>query len=706
MLHRMAVFSSDQINAYGIRMPIRTLAEALEQSWDLGQPVFLSHDRHRLEGWTRTLGLYLEPGMARLTGICFSPETEHEAKQLKQGFYQFLGRQLQAMVAPYQPELESRLGEHLRGGEHPIYMSCAALVGDGLAERAYPEAFADRDKDGLVPRPNHGLIAPGVYERNGLLYFASNHMRRSLSRHNTLNASLLSRLDDLAREENVSVRLRLDPDAVGLASTYMQPLEFAYWWGPKFSDDLLKIPLGITRHEASDRHRMFSGVQRTEFWWHAQNDLKTLECEEVLDIPSLGAGPGIYGCRYVHSIVDSDLKTPFHLDGAVRMYDDDSMLARMESNIRDAGRHTKYVKQWRVDGVIPIHVWKELVADYFRDNELVGEYLGGVDDNENLRPRLLRPDADPLSRYVPCNMAAGSGVRLSVSYHRPPDEPYNGVKLQPMDSYGTDDERTDVVESDTFEIVKLLRRRGIDVAIPDGVSRLAYEDTTANLALILHGGAEPAKLAEDTLFALKSLCNVWATRGDDRIVSFNVGVVYGDRCVRFSFAGHVVDLHALFERFGIRLPHDTDAIPGWMEEIYDCLSGLAPESLDQPSLDRMLQETGILIYARTTIPRTLYELKLPENAPPEVHFRIPKTDSALIKLLEDGDLGWSPIHIVEESVCSVCKHDYLACNCSKYLDSAVKQVMKRAPVADLFWTNRPASDRVRLAINQPGNTTS
>ena len=50
MLHRLAVFSSDQLNAYGIRMPIGTLAEALEQGWYLGQPLFLSHDRHRLEG--------------------------------------------------------------------------------------------------------------------------------------------------------------------------------------------------------------------------------------------------------------------------------------------------------------------------------------------------------------------------------------------------------------------------------------------------------------------------------------------------------------------------------------------------------------------------------------------------------------------------------------------------------------------------------
>ena len=122
-----------------------------------------------------------------------------------------------------------------------------------------------------------------------------------------------------------------------MASTYMRPLEFACWWGPEFSDDLVAIPLGITHHKASDRQRIFSGVQWTEFWWHEQNDLKTLECkEEVLDIPTLGAGrkrgtETLPAARYVHSIVDPERKTPFHLDGAVPIYNNDG-------EARSAGR--------------------------------------------------------------------------------------------------------------------------------------------------------------------------------------------------------------------------------------------------------------------------------------------------------------------------------------------------------------------------------
>ena len=72
---------------------------------------------------------------------------------------------------------------------------------------------------------------------------------------------------------------------------------------------------------------------------------------------------------------------------------------------------------------------------------------------------------------------------------------------------------------------------------------------------------------------------------------------------------------------------------------------------DQPPLDYMLKETGILLFERKVIPRELYQLKFKDNAPPEVLFGIPKTETALIELLETGAFAWSPIHLVKESDC-------------------------------------------------------
>ena len=696
MKQYLAVFNSDQVNAYGIRMPVGTLASALEQGWLTGQPMFLSHDRHRLEGWTRSLGLHLEPALTRLTGLCCLPETEAEGEELKQFVYGFFGRMIATLVEPHRAALEARLAAALRGGEEPVYMDAAALYGRGLAERAFPDVFAGRDKDGLVLLKDLNPVVPGVFEQGGLLFFASSFLRRSLSRHNTLNDALLGRLQALTGNPELTVKVRLDPDVVGLAETYRRPLEFAYWWGPKFDDDLLSIPAGITQHGAGDLQRVFSGVSRTEFWWHEQNDLKTLECEEVLDIPSMGVGRDVYGCRYAHSIVDPQTKKPFHLDGAIRLYTEERMVERLEKTMYTAGRHSEYTKLWRVDGPVPIPLWKELITHHYRDNELVGEYLGGKDESGHLRPEVLNPALDPIYRFVPCTMAAGDGVRVSIGYHLPPDGEGPPVQVVPLDTWGTAEGRSYYVEADTFEVVKLLRREGVEVSVPDGVKRLAFEDTVVNLSLLLHRGADAAAAAERTLRAVRALSDAWVSRGDDRVVSFNVGVVYPDRTVYLSYAGHVVDVKKLFDAFGTSVPPSPGEIGGWAEAVLAKLTALFPPPGDVPRLARMLLHDGILQFERKRIDRSLYELHRNESGRPRLLFAIPREETDLVELISAGRVSYAELWMINRSECSACGRDYLACTCSKYLDEGVTQLMAEAELCDFFWTNRPAAGRVHV----------
>ena len=658
--------------------------------------MFLSHDRHRLQGWTLALGVHLEPRLARLTGLCLLLETADESETLKNMLFGFLGRQQQHLVTPHRAELESRLGDHLQGGQKEIYVSAAALVETGLAERVFAKVFAQRDADGLVPFASLHPIAPGVFEQDGLLCFASELFRRSLSRHNNLNEAVLSRISALQGKDGLTVKVRLDPDLVALASTYQTPLEFAYWWGPKFSNDLLAIPSGITVHEADDLQRFFSGVSRTEFWWHQQNGLRTLECEEVRDIPTLGIGADRFGCRYVHSIVSPDTQQPMHLDGAVRIYTEEAMLDRLDKNMYEAGRHTQYVKLWRVDGPLDVSQMKELVTHHFRDNELVGEYLGGRDDSDHLRPHTLSPAEDPLYHFVPCNMDPGMGVRVSVSYHERPACDVTGVQIESFDVLRRGDERLQYIESDTFEVVKLLRRQGVEATLPADVVRLAFEDTAVNLAMITHAGDCAALDAERTMQAIATLVDAWVERGDDRVVSFNIGIVYSDRLVRLSCAGHVVDLQLFLKAVGTSMPHDVADVLTWVQGVYAAISESAPQSLDQPQLGKMLQHTGILLFERKWIDPSLYELRLDEemNAP-VVEFAIPRSEEALCGLVRTGQITWAAAHHVKRSRCSRCGTDYLQCDCSKYLDQVCQQ-MEEAPVLGIFWSNRPADERVHV----------
>lgn len=60
----------------------------------------------------------------------------------------------------------------------------------------------------------------------------------------------MSRIEQVDRTTS-SVKVAIDLDCIGLAGTEHEELEYQYWWGPKFNDDLNSIPLGVTVHEMS-----------------------------------------------------------------------------------------------------------------------------------------------------------------------------------------------------------------------------------------------------------------------------------------------------------------------------------------------------------------------------------------------------------------------------------------------------------------------
>ncbi|HCD6062537.1 TPA: hypothetical protein NDT49_004832, partial [Enterobacter asburiae] len=131
---------------------------------------------------------------------------------------------------------------------------------------------------------------------------------------------------------------------------------------------------------ANEKEKFFSGISATEFWWHRQDGIQSLECEEVREKPSYGfsseRNEELYGCRYVHSMVNDKGKA-YHLDGAVRVYNEEQFINRLDVDIAKAGKNTEYYKLWRVDGPIDISLWKRLISNFYKDNHLIGEYFLG-----------------------------------------------------------------------------------------------------------------------------------------------------------------------------------------------------------------------------------------------------------------------------------------------------------------------------------------
>lgn len=39
-----------------------------------------------------------------------------------------------------------------------------------------------------------------------------------------------------------------------------------------------------------------------------------------------------------------------------------------------------YIKLWGIDNDFSVDMWKELISSFYRENALIGEYFGGVDE--------------------------------------------------------------------------------------------------------------------------------------------------------------------------------------------------------------------------------------------------------------------------------------------------------------------------------------
>ena len=693
MKRYLIVVNSNQVNRYGMVFPVGELESLLSQSWGLGMPSYLSHDHHQPIGWIRGLSLHLEPSLARLTGLYYAPESDEECEQISRDVRRFLSKEIADVVYPHLPELQCRLRSYLTGEEMPFVPDCAALLDEGLARRVFPGIFSQQDKDGLVSLTELVPRAPGVFERNGLLLFAHPYFRRSLSRFNALNGPFFEVLQSITSRPDLDIRVALDEDMVGLSSTFRLHIELEYWWGPKFSDDLAAIPAGATRHEASEEQRLFHGVSRTEFWWYLQDGIHTFECEELRDIPSLGVAHDSFGCRFVHSMLDASGAAPVHLDGAIRMYNEEAMIARLETDISRAGRHSQYTKLWRVDGPLEVPVWKELTTHFYRNNHLVGEYLGGEDDSEHIRPHFISSTTytTPLTEYVPSDIKAGQGIRISVSYHPRTEEPITGRIVRSFDFLTDDSTKYHYIESDTVEVVKALHRMSEQIDLPGDIVRIAFDDMVLNLPLILHLGPDAVLLAKKTQRAIAQLCKAWINRGDDRLISYNIGVQYSDRDVYFSVAGHVSDLAVWHQRKESSIPDDAVQLGEWCETACETLSDTFPKANDVPPLRNMLQESGTLIFERRFLKPDQYHARFDDDRHAIIaDLSIPKDDQDVYNIVASGQLGVACAFLVRDTQCSRCGGSYHMCDCSKYLDPGVVQIMSDVSLLGPFWTNRKA----------------
>jgi len=698
MIRNRAVLNSDTVNRFGYCFSVGALEDALEQKFLEGVPACLGHDMHKPLGWTVPFGLYFEPGMCRLVGNQMIAENDNEQKFINQAHQAALIQRYTEQCTPYLDEFKNIIGTHLSEKATWLYAGCVCYHDEKIIERVFPKLFEKQDKNGLIYLSD--LLENFIYKGHGvfkdkdseLAVIAHQYFRKSLSIHNNLHYFVIDELVKQSANEKIKVRIALDRDLIGFAKTYFDTIELEYWRGPKFNNDVTKIKLGVTVYGSDEFQKLYYGISQTEFWWKHENEKQTLEVEELKEHPSQGINHDSYGCRYVHSIFDETTNSFEHFDGAIRMYNTDKMLMRIEKDIKGAGKDSDYTKLFRVDGQLAIEDWKTLVCHYYQANPLIHQYFNEAKENE---PHIIQEENKTIIEHlVPYSMNAGDGIRLFVSYHAiqtREEEVSTARYISGYDVFSIGEESLRVIESDMLEVRKVLKKSGSELDLPNNVSLACSEDLYWNIPTISHSlNNNLESNLSQTLQALHIIFEAKVSREKDMVASFTVSWEREDgKQVTVSVIGHSADILAWLKQNN-KIPIEKIAFRDWLEK-QSVFINKYPIKKDKPPLFEMVCGDGVLYIRRRGIaPEIKYQLKRDDKGRIMIVFAFTKDQFDLAMAYKDRKIDVALGYIHKKKTCSKCKGDYLTCEHSKTMDEDVSVTVTDFELINIVWTDRKA----------------
>lgn len=391
-----SVMATNQVDLQRDRIVDSALEDMLEQIRTRGIAHLINHDWHRQNGWTSDGELERDGEILKLVAHTQIPEYEDEVYYVKGKIQELRRKELDTASNRANSQLTSILGTFdkslliLVSGCNSI-----AFKKQGIAHQMAPDVFALQDKHGLVPMVKLKFdLDTMTFAYKNIILFPHKNFRRSMSRLNNFNSDFLKYIHFLQHERHIDFSIQLDPDIISVPDGIGMPGEKDYWRGPKFSDDLRTIPLGVAIHKNSANTEDLHGLSRTEFFWYSRDGSHIFEAEEIRSVPNLNdeSLSPLYGQRYIHSMVDENTGTITHLDGAVRIYNHFMIDRRINIDLSKAEKNTDYIKLWRLDHSISVNTWKTLIHYYYRDNETIAEYFGiipSTDDQASSRIKSL-----------------------------------------------------------------------------------------------------------------------------------------------------------------------------------------------------------------------------------------------------------------------------------------------------------------------------
>lgn len=691
---------TDGVNRKNQILPLETLINAYRDVWSTVIPVNMGHDRTKPIGYTKMTGIYLEPGKAYVTNEVAFMETNEEFEEMRtfinaHDYHVFCEEHKEEIDV-----LKNRLGDILSKTYRiaPIGQA-VALKDKGIITRLFPE-WTETFSDGLVDAKDlepvytknedgeKGLLIPGVFQKEGYLLFAHQFFRRTLSIANTTNEEFFNSFEKIRNVEGVKVKLALDMDLVGLPGTEHPEFEYQYIRGPHFNNDLQLIPEGVTCHDNEHYDNLFSNLLSTQFYWHIQDGKRTFECEELCDKENISLDEGkslLWGCRYVHSMLNPVSGVPNHLDGAIRIYNDEQILERIDSktDISKCGKNSDYVKLWRIDNDFSVELWKELISTFYRENALVGEYFGGVDEKfEQIKKERTQRNSiiDKPNKFIPVNLNAGDGLRFffHCTSKVTITDGYDVRILNKDEFIYNRKKRVKILEADSITFFKLIARKGIKIRMPFS-TLIEFGDTVTNFPTICCSNINTIYIV---LEAIYDLCHAWNLNGDNRLLAVGIMLNEEKEAVQLSLAGHVSDFVTVLKPC---ITNRTDSFDSLIEKIY-FENNVFKNAGDRPNKFALIHG-DVVCFDRYVVPQKYILSTHWENHKEIVSLQIPKEDA---KYLEENKIICAPIKWVKSSKCSKCGADYMNCNCVKFIDKDVSENHIDYEQIGMTWTNRSA----------------
>lgn len=683
MYNYLGVLSSDSLNRDGYIIAFEALEKTIADNAIKGMPSNVDHDFHRPLGWILPFGIVIEPQISRTIGNFFVCESTQDSEIIYPKIQNHWQIQNYKACNSYIDEFKQLLNDNFSSEGKFISKGCVTYILAGIAEKIFPSLFKNIDKSELVFLDDilaeFEYIGSGIFKNkiNKFCIFCHQYFLRNLSLHNNYNTYFIDEFIRLKYNKNITLRIAIDRNLIGLSSTYTGVLEFDYWWGPKFSDDIASLPNNVTRYECNEAQRFFNGISGTEFWWKTDKNERILEIEEIREKPSLGIDENSYGCRYIHSIYDNDKKEFNHFDGAVRMYSEEQILKRWDLNINKAGKDTDYTKLFRIDGKLELSDWKKLCILYYKGNPLLFEYFGAKEEYDGLKS--INEPQEKVYSYTPNKISSIDGIRLFISYHNK-HEDYKSFErkiINPDVIEFQNGEVLNVFECDIIEIEKYLKRFGGKIEYPDGVDFVKLFDFYSNYPIILHGAENKEENLRLTLEAFRFIFEK-KNQSKDRTICFTLGYELEDFEVRLSVFGKSSEIVKWIE-INPNIPVNYEEFRVWLIKqkkwIYDNYN------YTKKDFSHILKSDGVFYIKRKPIDN---EMIVFNDETGSIKINSNEEIDALIK---EGAIFPSYFVLIKNAICTKTGEDYFKTDTSKYLDDDVQMLIEKADVLGFFWTD-------------------